>query len=43
MNLMITYLKNLVNNWNKNPFTLGAYSGAISDKANLRPRLISAV
>jgi len=33
------FVKAIATGWNKNPFTLGAYSGAIPGKANLRPRL----
>ena len=33
------FVKALATGWNKNPFTLGAYSGAIPGKAGLRPRL----
>ena len=33
------FVKAIATGWNKNPFTLGAYSGAIPGKAGLRPRL----
>jgi len=33
------FIKAIATGWNKNPFTLGAYSGAIPGKAGLRPRL----
>ena len=33
------FVKATATGWNKNPFTLGAYSGAIPGKAGLRPRL----
>ena len=33
------FVKAIATGWNKNPFTLGAYSGAIPGKSNLRPRL----
>ncbi|SVB51891.1 uncharacterized protein METZ01_LOCUS204745 [marine metagenome] len=33
------FVKAIATGWNKNPFTLGAYSGAIPGKASLRPRL----
>jgi len=33
------FIKAIATGWNKNPFTLGAYSGAKPGKASLRPRL----
>ena len=33
------FVKALATGWNKNPFTLGAYSGAKPGKSSLRPRL----
>ena len=33
------FVKAIATGWNKNSFTLGAYSGAIPGKSNLRPRL----
>ncbi len=33
------FVKAIATGWNNNPFTLGAYSGAVPGKASLRPRL----